>query len=141
LLKGTIGRTLAAHHGPVVIIGNRPVEESVPWVKADDKAGMQLAIRHLRELGHRSILFVHDAGEHQGLADALEVWRQDEKAQDPADHLPPLRVEAGGDQARPHLARKAIIRYLGDQPIPSAIICDNDELAIGVLHGLRDMQI
>lgn len=141
LLKGKIGRALAAPHGPVVLIGNRPAEKPVPWIKADDKAGMQLAIRHLRQLGHRAILFVHDAGDHQGLADALEVWQQEEKKQDPADFLPPLRVAAAGDQARPHVARQAIKRYLGDHRPPSAIICDNDELAIGVLHGLRDMDI
>jgi len=125
----------------VVIVGNRPVKDSVTWVKADDQAGMQLAIRHLRQLGHRSILFVHDVGKHQGLTDALTAWKRDADEQDPAHNLTPLRVGAGGDQARPRVARQAIKDYLEGNRPPSAIVCDNDELALGVLHGLRDLGI
>jgi len=141
LLRGKIGQALAGTHGPVVIIGNRPGGDPVPWVKADDRAGMQLALRHLRELGHSSILFVHDAWQHQGLADALEVLREDSLDQPSVRPLAPLCVAAGGDQARPHVAREAIKGYLDEHSLPSAIICDNDELALGVLHGLRDRRI
>lgn len=141
LLKGKIGRALSEPHGPVVIVGNRPLKDSVPWVKADDRAGMHLAIRHLRQQGHRSILFIHDVGKHQGLTEALEAWEQDAKEQGSDNHLTPLRVAAGGDQARPRVARQAIKDYLESHRPPSAIICDNDELALGVLHGLRDLKI
>lgn len=139
LLRGKIGQNLRDAQGPVVIVGNCPVEECVPWVKADDRAGMRLAIDHLRQLGHRSILFVHDDIEHQGIADCLDEWMQYAREQPHGNLLPPLRVSTESPQARPRVARQAIKHYLGDRPRPSAIICDNDELALGVLHGLRDL--
>jgi DNA-binding LacI/PurR family transcriptional regulator len=138
LLKGKIGRALSEPHGPVVLVGNRPFRGSVPWVMANDIAGMQLAIRHLRQLGHRSLLFVHDVGKHQGLTDSLKAWKLDTDEKSPNHNLTPLCVNAKADQARPRVARQAIKDYLAAHQPPSAIICGNDELAMGVLHGLRD---
>lgn len=139
LLGGKIGRMLSEARGPVVIVGNCPAAECVPWVKADDRAGMRMAIDHLRQLGHKAILFVHDDIGHQGVADCLDEWLQHAKEQKSANPRPPLCVVTESHESRPRIAREAIKRYLGDHPRPSAIICDNDELALGVLHGLRDL--
>jgi DNA-binding LacI/PurR family transcriptional regulator len=141
LIKGKIGHALSEPHGPVVLVGNRPFKDSVPWVKADDHAGMQLAIRHLRQLGHRSLLFVHGVDKHQGLTDSLKAWKINRDEKNPGHILIPLCVGAKADQDRPRVARQAIKDYLAGHEPPSAIICGNDELAVGVLHGLRDLGI
>jgi len=134
-LRGKIGRALREPHGPVVLVGNRTEVESVPWVKADDRAGMRLAIAHLRKLGHRTILFVHDRIVHQPMEEFLEEWRRQTPVQTT------LSVNTKSMEARPRIARQAIKRYLAKHPSPSSIICENDELAVGVLHGLRDLGV
>lgn len=139
LLGGKIGSMLAGARGPVVVVGNSPSGESVPWVKADDRAGMRLAIDHLRHLGHKAILFVHDDIWHQGVADCLDEWLQHVREQKNIHSRALLCVATESHESRPRIARGAIKRYLGDNPRPSAIICNNDELALGVLHGLRDL--
>lgn len=44
----------------VVLVNRRTAELDVPWITPDDTAGIELAVRHLAELGHRRIL--HLAG-------------------------------------------------------------------------------
>jgi len=140
-LQGKIGQALSAPHGPVVIVGNCPHKESVPWIKADDHMAMRLAISHLRELGHRSILFVYDDIKHRGIADCLDEWARYARKLDPGHLQEPLCVSVEGTEPRPHLARQKIKHHLEVHPHPTAIICDNDELALGVIYGLRDIGI
>jgi LacI family transcriptional regulator len=44
----------------LVLVNRRTSELDVPWITPDDTAGIELAVRHLAELGHRRIL--HLAG-------------------------------------------------------------------------------
>ncbi|MDD5140837.1 MAG: GntR family transcriptional regulator [Verrucomicrobiales bacterium] len=141
LLEGKIGEALRNSHGPAVIVGNSPKDDSVPWVKADDRAEMRVALDHLRELGHRSILFVHDDIKHQGLTDGLDEWMRYVREQNPRHPRSPLCVKTESYESRPRTASQAIKRCLKNYPRPSAIICDNDELALGVLHGLRELGV
>src|SRR3954447_7259478 len=40
----------------VVLVNRRTSAVDVPWITPDDTAGIELAVRHLAELGHRRIL-------------------------------------------------------------------------------------
>jgi len=141
LLGGKIGQALRAPRGPIVVVGNCLEDGGAPWVKSDERAVVRIAIDHLRQLGHRSILFVRDDIERRGIADCLDQWMTHARGQGHGHPQKPLCVGTGSHEARPHLARQAIKRYLAKHPHPSSIICDNDELALGVLHGLRDLGI
>ena len=139
LLKGRISRALEKSHAPIIIVGNNTEEEKTPWVKADDKLKMRLAINHLQALGHQSMLFTFDNIGHSGISECLEEWTLHEQGKTGDYPRPVLRVNTKSFESRPHTARRSIKNYFADHPSPSAIICDNDELALGVLQGLRDL--
>lgn len=101
-----------------------------PRVLADNAEGGRLAIRHLTGLGHRRILHLtgpegnsltgaRRAGVLAGLTEA---------------GLPPAPELAGDFSLRSGHAAAAQVAGLADRP--TAIFCDNDEMAIGLINGL-----
>lgn len=106
---------------------------AAPRVLADNAAGSRLAIRHLTGLGHRNILHLtgpqmnslttsRRAGVLQGLAEAgLSTGADD-------------RVIQGDFSLRS--GHQAAQQVLSMDQRPSAVICDNDEMAFGLINGL-----
>ena len=106
---------------------------AAPRVLADNAAGSRLAIRHLTGLGHRNILHLtgpqmnslttsRRAGVLQGLAEAgLSTGADD-------------RVIQGDFSLRS--GHQAAQQVLSMDHRPSAVICDNDEMAFGLINGL-----
>jgi DNA-binding LacI/PurR family transcriptional regulator len=141
LLQDGIREALQSPHGPIVIVGNRFNEKGVAWIKADDRQGMKLALRHLDELGHTSILYVRDDVEHAAALESLEEWQAYVRERGGLNPQEPLIVRTTSLEPRPHLARQAIKRYWTSKEPPTAIICNNDELTLGILHGLRELNV
>lgn len=104
-----------------------------PRVLADNVEGGRLAARHLSGLGHRHILHMTGpapnsltASRRQGFLQGLAEAGLPEPG--PADSIPGNFETRSGVEAVP--------RILATDPRPTAIFCDNDEMAIGVIHGL-----
>jgi LacI family repressor for deo operon, udp, cdd, tsx, nupC, and nupG len=106
---------------------------NAPRVLADNVKGGQLAARHLTGLGHRRILHltgpVHNSlttsrrqGFLQGIAHAGLPQPYD------SDCIHGDFTTRSGLDAVTHIIAMA--------PRPTAVFCDNDEMAIGVIHGL-----
>lgn len=104
-----------------------------PRVLADNATGGQLAAQHLTGLGHRRILHLtgprdssltrsRRQGFLQGLAEAGLP------APDPQDSIAGDFTAGFGREAAGHLLA------LPDRP--TAVFCDNDEMAIGLMNGL-----
>lgn len=98
-------------------------------VTVDQALGARLATRHLLDLGHRGIQQV------AGPADSLEaVARRDAVDAELAAAGVPLRPHLGGDWTA-----DTGYRAVGDlDEQVTAVVCGNDQLALGVLHGLVD---
>lgn len=106
---------------------------SAPRVLADNVEGGRLAARHLTDLGHRRIL--HLTGP-QG--SSLTVSRRQGFLQGLAQAgLPdpgPQDSITGDFTARFGQQMAAQVLAMPDRP--TAVFCDNDEMAIGLMHGL-----
>ncbi|MFD1796502.1 LacI family DNA-binding transcriptional regulator [Paracoccus aurantiacus] len=118
-----------------------PVVQACEWIKglsapkvlADNAAGSNLAIQHLAGLGHHDILHLtgplmnslttsRRAGVQQGLAEAgLNITADD-------------RVIHGDFSLRS--GHQAALQILSMTTMPTAVFCDNDEMAIGLMNGL-----
>lgn len=112
---------------PVVVVGRRLRTPGVDVVRSADDKGVELAVAHLAELGHRSVAFL-DGGRgtiaadrrrgyragmrHQGLGDAVRV-------------VPGDSTEAAGARAAAFL--------LAERTRPSAVVAFNDQCAVGLL--------
>ncbi|HEY0186976.1 MAG TPA: LacI family DNA-binding transcriptional regulator [Cellulomonas sp.] len=104
--------------------GPRPPDR-VMWL--DEYTGMTLATRHLLALGHRT---VHHVAVPHGYADERSSgWRETLlQAGSPV----PEPISAGWDAASGYRAASV----LGTDPTVTAVLCGNDDLALGVMKGL-----
>lgn len=114
---------------PVVLV-NLQVD-GVPSVVSDDVSGVQLAVEHLRALGHRRIAYVggparswSDARRREGLVAAVERFGDVEA------------VPVGS--FRPHVAGGRAAADLVVASGATAVIAYNDLVALGLIDRLRE---
>ncbi len=127
---------LARLDRPVAIVGAR-----VPgWssVRIDDEAAAHLAVQHLVGLGHERIGYVGGSLEDQldfaAPRDRLTGYRAAMRAAGLA--VPPLAEVASDFTVHGGLASARLM--LEARPRPTAIFAASDEMAIGVVHGVRE---
>jgi DNA-binding LacI/PurR family transcriptional regulator len=124
-------RKLSRRGTPCVVLQQRDDDLQVPSITVDLEAGGYLATRHLIALGHRRIAHVTDKrasdGRRAGFLRALQ------EADIEVDQG--LIIEGENSLAGGSLAAERLLAIASDPP--SAVFAYNDQLAIGVLHGVR----
>jgi len=137
LISGAALARLAAQL-PVVILVGKPSPETMS-VRADNQAGMRALVRHLvADHGYRSIGYISghaDSPDSLARAAALEIEARDLGA----------RAITGPRWTGDYSARggaRVIATLLGEHhKLPRAIVCANDQTAIGVMHALDQQGI
>jgi DNA-binding LacI/PurR family transcriptional regulator len=99
-------------------------------IAVDQGAGARLAARHLLELGHRRIQQL------TGPPDYLEAVARRDAVDD--------ELTAAGAPLLPHLtgdwtADSGYAAGSGLDPATTAVICGNDQMALGLMHALADL--
>jgi LacI family transcriptional regulator len=122
---------MIAKQKPVVVL-NRTVVD-VPSVVPDNADGMRRAVEHLSSLGHDAVVYV--AGPEASWADGMR-WRS---LQDTAADLQ-LRVRRIGPFAPDVPGGVRAARELAGSAATAAVAY-NDQLAIGLIRGLRSRGI
>lgn len=111
---------------PVISIARRAASPQIDWVVSDDAQGMGLALDHLVELGHRSIVFLSAPVSPGGLE---REHAFEDAAQSRA--LGGVTIAAGGMSENEGV--EAAERMLAAGTLPTAVIAFNDRCALGVL--------
>lgn len=114
---------------PTVVVARRVDSPPVTTVRADDTAGMILAVDHLIELGHRRIAFVDGDGA-PGSDDRSTGFR---RSMSRLDQGPAMIVRGGlseDDGAR------ALDALMSRADPPTAVVAFNDRCATGALSAL-----
>jgi DNA-binding LacI/PurR family transcriptional regulator len=116
---------------PVVVVARAVHDRAVDVIRTADDRGLELAVDHLVERGHRRIAHV-DGGRSPGAADRRRGYRR-------AMHRHGLDAEivvvpGGLGEEDGALAARAL---LGRRPQPTAAIVFNDAAAVGVLDVAR----
>lgn len=118
---------------PMVGVVETPAEPpgpGSPWVWTDDRAAARDATRHLLDLGHRTVHYVSiPSSTHTGQRTA--GWRDALRA---AGAPEPAPLAGSWDPASGHAAGRRLAR----DPDVTAILCGNDDLALGVLRALHE---
>lgn len=125
---------------PVVIINDYTPEVKANIVYCNNKAGMQLAVKHLLNRGYRKIGMLQ--GPDENSLDARErqqifgdLMREYNLSFDPAYYRKcDYYFEEDG-----YLKMMDIIHHA--KPLPRAIVCFNDDLAVGALKALKESWI
>lgn len=107
-----------------------PAAKGKPWVWVDDRKAARDATRYLLGLGHRTVHYAPIPSSTRTSA-RLEGWRS---ALDEAGVPVPKPAAAGWE---PEAGYRAGIRFAAD-PDVTAVLCGNDDLAIGVMRAMRE---
>ncbi len=117
-----------------VVIAVGPVDRqmplSTPCACWDDREGIRAAVEHLAELGHRRVAFLAGRPAQRKERYAFEAAGADMT-------IVPVCIEPGSPD---DVARGAAIARLALQREPgvTALLAQNDTLALGALHALRE---
>lgn len=122
-------RTLRDGGATVVLLDHPHPELELAAIDVDDQLGGELAMQHLLDLGHRTLLFIDG---HAGATQYEERYRGARRAIANAGLDPSIlrRIETTGESAA---ARSAIgERVLQMTPRPAGIFAANDLIALAV---------
>ena len=125
---------------PLVTVG--AVLPGVPCVRIDDVAAMRTAVHHLLHQGHEQIVMITGVGDEQGFGFASSHRRRTGYRRAMADaglgrHVDLVSADAYGIEGG-----AAAMAALMDRPtLPTAVVAEYDELAIGAVRTLRRASI
>jgi DNA-binding LacI/PurR family transcriptional regulator len=123
---------LAGQKIPLVFVDVAPERAGISVLRIDYHEGIRQSVQHLAVLGHRAIAYVTGPPQLHSSQSRLDAFRKAVQecgiAAEPrliveGDHTMEGGIEAAG-------------RLIAAGNLPTAIICSNDMLAIGVLHRL-----
>ncbi|MDX3384738.1 LacI family DNA-binding transcriptional regulator [Streptomyces niveiscabiei] len=108
-----------------------PPDGDRPWVWTDDREAAYEVTRHLLALGHGTVHYVAIPSSTRRTAARTEGWRQ---ALREAGAAVPRPLQGSWGPAGGHAAGRKLAR----DPAVTAILCGNDDLALGVLRALHE---
>jgi LacI family transcriptional regulator len=114
---------------PTVLVNRRNEHGPFPYVGTDDRHGIEMCVRHLRELGHRDILHLAGPADTSTGRERHSAFRQAMQGTEVAGvvQCPSFTEQAGA--AAVHEALAAGTSF-------TAIVAGNDLLAIGAMEAL-----
>ena len=120
---------------PAVLVNRNTGSRRLPYVGADERTGVQLAVEHLAELGHRRIVHLGGPADTSTGRDRASAFRQAVEGLGlPTDRglvqVCTAYSEAAGAEATRRLLES-------DQNV-TAIVCGNDLIALGALSVLAE---
>lgn len=127
-------RQFASFGVPIVVINNQAAEEYRYAIYHDDVDGSRQVTRHLIDLGHTKIAYLGNAHAGRSTQDRLTGFVYELDAAGIACPASYIHQVPGG---RPENGSAGSAYFLGLSPRPTALVCYNDMMAIGVLRELN----
>jgi DNA-binding LacI/PurR family transcriptional regulator len=123
---------------PIVVVNNQAAEDYRYSIYHDDVDGSRQVTRHLLALGHRRIAYLGNSSSGRTTMDRLSGFKHEMTEAGLA--IPPEYIYeiAGGG---PHEGLFGLEHFLALRDRPSALVCYNDMMAVGVLKGLQQAGI
>lgn len=115
---------------PAVLAGGPDSESRVPSVSIDDAAAMGLVIAHLEECGLRDVVYLSGPRDLVHVAQRISAVECAIRAGRLVGSVHPTDLTADA-------ASEAVASMLADGRSPSAVICDNEVMAVAVEIAVR----
>lgn len=119
---------LHAEGVPMVMVNRRPDGADIPSITPDDAAGIELAVQHLADLGHRRVAHLAGPGTTSTGVARLRAFRNAVRDLD-LDADPALVVTC--DHWSEEAGAEALRQLLDVRPDVTAIVAGNDLIALG----------
>jgi DNA-binding LacI/PurR family transcriptional regulator len=127
-------RQLASFGVPIVVINNQAAEQYRYSIYHDDLDGSHQLTRHLIELGHRRIAYLGNANAGRSTIDRQAGFQQEMDLAGIAVPASFIHQVPGG---RPENGISGLGHFLSLPVLPTALVCYNDMMAIGVIQALQ----
>jgi len=123
---------------PIVVVNNQAVEDFRYSIYHDDIDGSRQVTRHLLELGHRRIAYIGNSASGRSTLDRWTGFRQEMETAGLAFPVKYVYEATGGSTEDGVTAAG----YFLNLPVrPTALVCYNDMMAVGVMKGLQQAGI
>lgn len=126
----------AQRYVPVVQIDRRVDGVAGDYVGIDNACGIRALLEHLATQGCRRVAFVSDRGLSSTGRRRLEAFRSEVRR---AAGIRAMRPVLGTFSAE--FGREAAVRLLRQRPLPDAVVCGADVVALGVLKELHAQRV
>ena len=127
------GRSLQGYGLPLVVVNNQSAEDAQYSIYHDNEYGIRLAVRHLIDLGHCKIAFL---GNLQGGRTTMERESGYRAEMGAAGLSVPDDFVVMGSESTPAGGYSAAEHLVALSERPTAIVCYNDHMAVGVYSAL-----
>ena len=124
-------REFERHSLPTLMLDFKP---SLPWgigIASDDELGIQQAVQHLADLGHRRIAFCGAVEKHGSSASRLIGYQKAMRRCGMSEHMRILWEEGYGEQ------EERMRAVMSEAARPTALVCVSDAMALLSLRLLR----
>ena len=126
---------LASAGVPTVLVNRRNEHGPFPYIGTNDRHGIELCVRHLRDLGHRSILHLAGPADTSTGRERTSAFQQAVRDDEVAGIVQCSSFTEQAGAAAVHEALAAGVSF-------TAVVAGNDLLAIGAMealagHGIR----
>jgi DNA-binding LacI/PurR family transcriptional regulator len=127
-------RHFSKYEVPIVVVNNQAAEDYRYSIYHDDVDGCRQLTRHLIELGHHKIAYLGNCHSGRTTLDRLAGFRQEMESAGLSvpDHYIHEIPSSG-----PEMGNLVVDHFLGLPDRPTALVCFNDMMAIGVLKSLQ----
>lgn len=124
-----LARALRKRHMPAVFLDDGPVDDCSSRIGIDYDIGIEQAIRHLYELGHREVGFVCGPTGYVSVRQRCAAFERAARLLRMRSYIEAAELNSAGGERAVHEMMKSIHH-------PTAILACNDLMAIGVLQAL-----
>lgn len=118
---------LLARDIPVVLLNDTRVDRNLSNIQVDYSVGVSQAVEHLKKLGHRDVAIIH------GPPAVLSSNRYRKLLVKTVEQHGMNLVASLGNSTSANGGAQGIRELLGIHPRPTAILCANDQVAIGAM--------
>lgn len=132
------GKQLLENGFPIVLVNHQGAENFNYSIFHDDVDGSRQITRHLIALGHRRIAYLGNSHSGRTTLDRLNGYRMELEAAGISISDEYILNVPGSN---PELGQEGIARLISLPHPPTAVVCYNDMLAIGVLKGCSEIGI
>ena len=130
-------RWLAASPVPVVVANAEPAGVPITVITSDNRAGGEMAARHLIELGHRRLAYIRGVESFTADTPRFEGFRAAcREAGIPDADIVVVRGDSGFDGGE-----RGMTDLLASGAGVTAVACHNDLTAIGAMRALRSARV
>jgi DNA-binding LacI/PurR family transcriptional regulator len=132
------GQQLRAYGLPIVVINNQAFDEYPYSIHHDDRTGSRLVTRHLIDLGHHQIAYLGNVQAGRTTQDRLNGFLDEMRSA----RLPVTQeLIYQGPNGQPQGGYEGAGYFIQLPDLPSAVVCFNDQMAIGVIRAFHEAGI